>query len=129
MCAGVGKTAIAEGLALAIVQRAGPDGSPLPEFLHSKRVMQLDVGLIVAGGWWWCCFVVLAGGGRGCFGWPWQRSPSGSLNAAPHPAPPRLPPALPRLPSAAPRHTPPCHGLPRRAATQAPRSAASWRAA
>lgn len=46
---GVGKTAIAEGLALAIVTRSNPDGSPLPTFLHSKRVMQLDVGLIIAG--------------------------------------------------------------------------------
>lgn len=46
---GVGKTAIAEGLARAIVQRANPDGSPLPAFLHGKRVMQLDVGLLIAG--------------------------------------------------------------------------------
>jgi ATP-dependent Clp protease ATP-binding subunit ClpA len=40
---GVGKTAIAEGLAYAIVHRAAMDGSPLPEFLQNKRVMQLDV--------------------------------------------------------------------------------------
>lgn len=40
---GVGKTAIAEGLAYAIVHRASMDGSPLPEFLANKRVMQLDV--------------------------------------------------------------------------------------
>ncbi|GAB4819073.1 hypothetical protein N2152v2_006119 [Parachlorella kessleri] len=46
---GVGKTAIAEGLARAIVQRVQPDGTPLPEFLHNKRVMQLDVGLLIAG--------------------------------------------------------------------------------
>lgn len=25
------------------------DGSPLPEFLHSKRILQLDVGLLIAG--------------------------------------------------------------------------------
>eukprot|EP00198_Chlamydomonas_reinhardtii_P009296 XP_001698633.1 ClpD chaperone, Hsp100 family [Chlamydomonas reinhardtii] len=43
---GVGKTAIAEGLAAAIVHRAA---SPLPEFLHSKRILQLDVGLLIAG--------------------------------------------------------------------------------
>jgi ATP-dependent Clp protease ATP-binding subunit ClpC len=46
---GVGKTAIAEGLARAIVARTNADGSPLPDFLHSKRVMQLDVGLLIAG--------------------------------------------------------------------------------
>lgn len=52
---GVGKTAIAEGLAAAIVHRSSQvDGAPLPEFLHSKRILQLDVGLLVAGGvgWW-----------------------------------------------------------------------------
>ncbi|EFJ49084.1 ClpD chaperone, Hsp100 family [Volvox carteri f. nagariensis] len=47
---GVGKTAIAEGLASAIVHRtASLDGAPLPEFLHSKRILQLDVGLLIAG--------------------------------------------------------------------------------
>mmetsp|Transcript_10026 Transcript_10026/g.21446 ORF Transcript_10026/g.21446 Transcript_10026/m.21446 type:complete len:958 (+) Transcript_10026:149-3022(+) len=46
---GVGKTAIAEGLAYAIVHRMNLDGTPLPEFLHNKRIMQLDVGLIIAG--------------------------------------------------------------------------------
>ncbi len=46
---GVGKTAIAEGLALAIVTRVNPDGSPLPRFLYNKRVMALDVGRIIAG--------------------------------------------------------------------------------
>ncbi|KAG2433436.1 hypothetical protein HXX76_008493 [Chlamydomonas incerta] len=47
---GVGKTAIAEGLAAAIVHRAASvDGTPLPEFLHSKRILQLDVGLLIAG--------------------------------------------------------------------------------
>jgi hypothetical protein len=49
---GVGKTAIAEGLALAIVQRACADGTALPEFLKDKRVMQLDVGLLIAGNVW-----------------------------------------------------------------------------
>ncbi len=46
---GVGKTAIAEGLARAIVTRTNADGSPLPAFLWNKRVMQLDVGLLIAG--------------------------------------------------------------------------------
>ncbi|GLI63797.1 hypothetical protein VaNZ11_006882 [Volvox africanus] len=47
---GVGKTAIAEGLAAAIVHRSPQlDGAPLPEFLHSKRILQLDVGLLIAG--------------------------------------------------------------------------------
>ncbi|GBF97872.1 hypothetical protein Rsub_10227, partial [Raphidocelis subcapitata] len=46
---GVGKTAIAEGLAVAIVNNASLDGAPLPAFLRSKRVMQLDVGLLIAG--------------------------------------------------------------------------------
>jgi hypothetical protein len=43
------QTAIAEGLAHAIVSRRNPDGTPLPEFLHNKRILQLDVGLIIAG--------------------------------------------------------------------------------
>ena len=47
--AGVGKTAIAEGLARAIVQRSLPDGSALPSFLLGKRVLSLDVGLLIAG--------------------------------------------------------------------------------
>ena len=47
---GVGKTAIAEGLAHAIVSRTSPDGLPLPAFLHNKRVMQLDIGRVLAGG-------------------------------------------------------------------------------
>lgn len=46
---GVGKTAIAEGLARAIVNRTLPDGSLLPEFLVGKRVMSLDIGLLIAG--------------------------------------------------------------------------------
>ena len=41
--AGVGKTAIAEGLAYAIVHNSSLDGSPLPAFLRRKRVLQLDV--------------------------------------------------------------------------------------
>ncbi|GAX82036.1 hypothetical protein CEUSTIGMA_g9464.t1 [Chlamydomonas eustigma] len=46
---GVGKTAIAEGLAASIVLQSNPDGSPLPAFLRNKRVMQLDVGRIISG--------------------------------------------------------------------------------
>ena len=77
---GVGKTAIAEGLAYCIVHgsaptseggagssssgdgggggagdgasgggAAGGDGGPLPAFLRDKRVLQLDVGLLIAG--------------------------------------------------------------------------------
>jgi ATP-dependent Clp protease ATP-binding subunit ClpC len=57
---GVGKTAIAEGLAYAIVHRASMDGTPLPEFLASKRVLQLDVGGALGRGaargrWRGCC--------------------------------------------------------------------------
>ena len=40
---GVGKTAIAEGLALRIVQKK------VPRILHNKRVVTLDLGAIVAG--------------------------------------------------------------------------------
>jgi ATP-dependent Clp protease ATP-binding subunit ClpC len=40
---GVGKTAIAEGLALRIVS------NEVPEFLEDKRIVQLDMGLLVAG--------------------------------------------------------------------------------
>ncbi|MDZ7270615.1 MAG: ATP-dependent Clp protease ATP-binding subunit [candidate division KSB1 bacterium] len=40
---GVGKTAIAEGLALRIVQKK------VPRVLHNKRVVTLDLGAIVAG--------------------------------------------------------------------------------
>jgi len=46
---GVGKTAIAEGLATAIVTGVLPDGSPLPSFLENKRVLSLDLGLVLAG--------------------------------------------------------------------------------
>jgi ATP-dependent Clp protease ATP-binding subunit ClpC len=46
---GVGKTAIAEGLAYAIVHDVSLEGSPLPAFLKTKRVLQLDVGLLMAG--------------------------------------------------------------------------------
>ena len=48
-CAGVGKTAIAEGLAYAIVHDLSLEGQPLPVFLRNKRVLQLDVGLLMAG--------------------------------------------------------------------------------
>eukprot|EP01025_Chloroclados_australasicus_P048433 TRINITY_DN548_c0_g1_i1.p1 TRINITY_DN548_c0_g1~~TRINITY_DN548_c0_g1_i1.p1 ORF type:complete len:860 (+),score=126.08 TRINITY_DN548_c0_g1_i1:108-2687(+) len=47
--AGVGKTAIAEGLAHAIVTGALPDGSPTPNFLRNKQVLQLDLPLLMAG--------------------------------------------------------------------------------
>ncbi|GMH41244.1 hypothetical protein BSKO_09154 [Bryopsis sp. KO-2023] len=47
--AGVGKTAIAEGIACALVSGFGPDGTPIPEFLKGMRVMQLDVALLMAG--------------------------------------------------------------------------------
>lgn len=40
---GVGKTAIAEGLAMRIVEKK------VPRVLHNKRVVTLDLGLIVAG--------------------------------------------------------------------------------
>ncbi len=46
---GVGKTAIAESLAQCIIRGSVPDGQPLPDFLHNKRVMSLDVGLLMAG--------------------------------------------------------------------------------
>jgi ATP-dependent Clp protease ATP-binding subunit ClpA len=46
---GVGKTAIAEGLAYAIVRGTHEDGVPVPEFLRNKRILSLDVGLMVAG--------------------------------------------------------------------------------
>lgn len=40
---GVGKTAIVEGLAKRIIE------GQVPEFLHGKRILALDLGLIVAG--------------------------------------------------------------------------------
>lgn len=46
---GVGKTAIAEGLAHCIVKGFTPDGSPLPSFLLGKKILQMDVGLLIAG--------------------------------------------------------------------------------
>lgn len=46
---GVGKTAIAEGLAHCIVKGSTPGGQPLPSFLEGKRILQLDVGLLIAG--------------------------------------------------------------------------------
>ena len=46
---GVGKTAIAEGLAHCIVRGFCPDGSPLPSFLTGKKILQLDVGLLISG--------------------------------------------------------------------------------
>lgn len=47
--AGVGKTAIAEGIACALVSGYGPDGTPIPEFLQGMKIMQLDVALLMAG--------------------------------------------------------------------------------
>ncbi|XP_028058372.1 LOW QUALITY PROTEIN: chaperone protein ClpD, chloroplastic-like [Camellia sinensis] len=41
--AGVGKTAIAEGLAISIAQ------ANVPAFLLTKRIMSLDIGLLIAG--------------------------------------------------------------------------------
>lgn len=46
---GVGKTAIAQGLARAIVSRSLPDGTPLPIFLRHKRLLSLDVPALIAG--------------------------------------------------------------------------------
>ena len=46
---GVGKTAIAEGLAHAIVQGVLPDGSTLPSFLKNKRLLEVDIPLLIAG--------------------------------------------------------------------------------
>ena len=46
---GVGKTAIAEGLAQCIVNNTGIQGEELPEFLKDKKIMSLDVGLLMAG--------------------------------------------------------------------------------
>lgn len=46
---GVGKTAIAAGLARAIVTGVHSDGEKVPEFLLGKRILNLDVGLMVAG--------------------------------------------------------------------------------
>ena len=46
---GVGKTAIAEGLACSIVQGSLPDGSPLPAFLQGKRLLEVDIPLLIAG--------------------------------------------------------------------------------
>ena len=47
-----GKTAIAEGLAAAIVRGKDSSGQKLPPFLLNKRVMALDVGLLMAGSKW-----------------------------------------------------------------------------
>eukprot|EP00798_Chlamydomonas_sp_ICE-L_P020851 gene20851-27684_t len=46
---GVGKTAIAEGLARAIVNQMCLDGSPLPDFFAKKRVLLLNLSSLVAG--------------------------------------------------------------------------------
>jgi hypothetical protein len=44
-----GKTAIAEGLAISIVSGRDHRGREIPSFLRSKRVLQLDVGLLISG--------------------------------------------------------------------------------
>ena len=46
---GVGKTAIAEGLACSIVRGSLPDGTPLPDFLKNKRLLEIDIPLLIAG--------------------------------------------------------------------------------
>ena len=46
---GVGKTAIAGGLARAIVTGVHSDGEQIPEVLVGKRILCLDIGLMVAG--------------------------------------------------------------------------------
>lgn len=44
-----GKTAIAEGLAIAIVKGVDGCGERTPDFLRRKRILQLDVGALVSG--------------------------------------------------------------------------------
>jgi uncharacterized protein (DUF983 family) len=46
-CTDVGKTAIAEGLAYAIVHEVALEGSPLHAFLRTKRVLQLPTLLLL----------------------------------------------------------------------------------
>ena len=88
---GVGKTAIAEGLARAIVTRTNADGSPLPAFLRGKRVMQLDVGLLIAG-----AKVRPVARGSGAFAVAGRRLGRGAGWAAPGARPPRGPAPTPR---------------------------------
>lgn len=47
--AGVGKTAVAEGLARLIATNGTIAGAPLPEWLQGARVLQLDTALLLAG--------------------------------------------------------------------------------
>eukprot|EP00892_Ulva_mutabilis_P000347 jgi/Ulvmu1/10312/UM060_0114.1 len=47
--AGVGKTAVAEGLARLIATNGTIAGAPLPEWLQGARVLQLDIALLLAG--------------------------------------------------------------------------------
>jgi hypothetical protein len=109
---GVGKTAIAEGLAVAIVTNASLDGSPLPAFLRSKRILQLDVS--PGGGGWGTA------GGLGVVGQWWvrrQRMPTAGDAAS-------------NSQSNAPRDPAPSPPPPRWAClSRALRSAASWRTA
>ena len=44
-----GKTAIAEGLANSIVRGQDHRGRDIPAFLRHKRVLQLDIGLLISG--------------------------------------------------------------------------------
>ena len=46
---GVGKTAVAEGLALAIARGRFADGTPVHPLLASKRIYQLDLARLLAG--------------------------------------------------------------------------------
>jgi hypothetical protein len=46
---GVGKTAIAEGLAYAIVNDVSLEGQPLPAFLRTKRVLQVGLAWVSVG--------------------------------------------------------------------------------
>ncbi len=46
---GVGKTAIAEGLACSIIRGSLPDGTPIPDFLRNKRLLEVDIPLLIAG--------------------------------------------------------------------------------
>ena len=81
---GVGKTAIAEGLARAIVGEAAAtlDGAPLPAFLKGKRVLQLDVSIVLGWG--------MRGRGDGIGGVAWGKRQRQAAAATAHPthAPP-----------------------------------------
>lgn len=44
-----GKTAIAEAIALAAVEGQHSGGHKTPDFLQSKRILQLDIGALLSG--------------------------------------------------------------------------------